>query len=407
MAACKSGAASRKANNDANGFPTYQYECRQGTDNGGTFIALYDNYGGAPSLSYRQAFRYDGPVCGGLQPRQGELQLDTTSTQRACDGSCEYAMTSGDQDSNGLGQSIMRGTWTPTGHQCSTSSPGFDGSPQPPPANLCAKGSCMNPNNGDVCSYDATGKQMCVGGPIAQGPGGACTGSDAGAICAGQKPPLPTPPQLSQINDPATEITGSDHYTHTSTPTDGGLPIVTPINVNTYGVGGPQQSPTTSGQTGADKGPPKGPASGSSAGTSNTAAGGGDCSSPPMMTGDAALAMIARQEWLARCGPDKTDKNNNGQPDWTEVTDSDGDRYGVTDTNPSSVFQEKTVDMTQVDQTSWAGNTCPDIGTAEVFGQQWTAADPELFCAWLAKVRACILVFGAIAAATILALGSR
>lgn len=343
--------------------------------------------------------------CKTASPRHGFIELDTNATGFACDGQCSYALTEGDQTSNGLGQSVMSGTWTPTGGHCSAPTPGFgDGAPQPP--NLCGNASCIKPG-GDVCSKDSKGNSMCVDGPTATGPGG-CSGTDAGAICAGPKPPLPTPPQLTQITDPATEITGSDHYTQQTTSTGGGLPIVTPIVVNTYGVGGSQDSPTTSGQTAGDKGPP--PASSSSTGTkpqANTAAGGGDCGSPPAMTGDAALAMIARQEWLARCGPDKADKNGNGQPDWTEVTDADSERYGTTDTNPSSVFQDKDVTLDKVDQTSWAGNSCPDIGTAEVFGQQWTAADPMLFCAWLAKVRAVILVFGAIAAATILALGSR
>ncbi|MBT2117208.1 hypothetical protein KK141_09235 [Dyella sp. LX-66] len=417
-ASCYAAMMQAVARNEANiqaGWPYYHRDNVSGQcDSGGGCTAYLDyHYGNtAPGIAGRDTPQFACAAgeqpnppdpCKTAAPRYGYVEYDGTATAQACDGQCAYALIEGDGSSNGQGQSVMSGKWKPTGAHCSGTSPGFgDGAPEPP--NLCGTASCMKPGSGDVCAKDRAGNGMCVPGPVATGPGG-CTGTADGAICAGPKPPLPTPPQLTQITDPATEVTGNDHYTQQTTSTGGGLPIVTPINVVTYGVGGAQDSPTSSGQQAGDKGPA--PASSAGNKPSNTASGGGDCGSPPAMTGDAALAMIARQEWLARCGPDKADKNGNGQPDWTEVTDADSERYGTTDTNPSSVFQDKDVTLDKVDQTSWAGNSCPDIGTAEVFGQQWTAADPMLFCAWLAKVRAVILVFGAIAAATILALGSR
>ena len=174
-------------------------------------------------------------------------------------------------------------------------------------------------------------------------------------------------------------------------------------NVTTNVFTGSPKTGVSSGQKPGDQGP----APASTAPTPpNSGSGGGDFGSPPVMGGDPAIGMIARQQWLTRCGPDKSDKNNNGQPDWTEVSDSDGDKYNA-GTAPSTgdVFKSESTGTEGLDQSSWAGNTCPDLGTVQVFGTSWTP-DTTLFCRWIAIIRAVVLLAGAVASCLILARAS-
>lgn len=275
------------------------------------------------------------------------------------------------------------------------------------PPKTCSGGSCYDPVSDKFCATSG-GQQFCVSASAATGSDvagnatptkGGCASSGDSTICAGSPsaPAPPSPPQ-SPIADPPTSVTNVDQYTQANSKTGANVPV----SVVTYT--NPGGAPTTSGQQSGDVGPAPSSSTGSKPG--NGASGGGDCGSPPAMTGDAALAMIARQQWLTRCGPDKTDKNGNGQPDWTEVGSSDGDQYNVPTTDASGVFQEKQVGTEQLDQSSWAGNTCPSLGSVEMWGTDF-APDSELLCQHLHTLRAIILLFAAITAAKILAMGNR
>lgn len=269
--------------------------------------------------------------------------------------------------------------------------------PKNPMPKTCGGGSCYDPATDTYTAVDANGNQISVPGSAARGSSGSCISSGDTTLCAGS-PGAPKPPG-DKVPDPSTAIRNSDNYTQADQNTGANQNVT----VNTYTNQGGQGS--TSGQKPGDSGP----ASSSSSPNpdkGNSASGGGDCGSPPVMGGDAALAMIARQQWLTRCGPDKSDKNGNGQPDWTEVSDSDGDQYNVTPVKPSDVFKNETADVSSVDQTSWAGNTCPDLGSAEVFGTSWTP-DTTLFCRYLAYIRAAVLLAGAIVSVLILAGGAK
>ncbi len=267
---------------------------------------------------------------------------------------------------------------------------------QPSPK-ACGGGSCYDANTDTWYALDGSGNQISVSGNAARSPGGSCISSGNATLCAGTPTaPSPMPPPSTPITDPPSQVRSSDKTMQINPVT--GLPVtVTTVTYSTPG------GTTSSGQKPGDQGP----ASSSTAPTPpNTANGGGDCGSPPVMGGDAALAMIARQQWLTRCGPDKADKNGNGQPDWTEVKDSDGDQYNTPTVNQGDVFKSETIDASNLNQSSWAGNTCPDLGTAQVFGTSWTP-DTTLFCRWLLFIRGAVLLGAAILSCLILAGGGK
>ncbi|GAA0708505.1 hypothetical protein ISN75_10665 [Dyella marensis] len=60
----------------------------------------------------------------------------------------------------------------------------------------------------------------------------------------------------------------------------------------------------------------------------------------------------------------------------------------------------------KLDQSSWAGNSCPDLGSVEVWGTDFRP-DSDMLCQHLHVLRSIILLFAAIASAKILSMGSR
>lgn len=158
---------------------------------------------------------------------------------------------------------------------------------------VCGTDSCYNPASDQYCASSG-GSQFCVSGSTARATAGGCGGSNSVA-CAGS-PTAPLPP-ASKIPDPATQVVGSDQYTQADPNTGATLPVI----VNIYKAPTATADPS-SGQQAGDSGPA--PAS-SSPSNPSTYSGGGNCNSPPVCTGDAAMCGIARQQWLARCDANK------------------------------------------------------------------------------------------------------
>lgn len=153
---------------------------------------------------------------------------------------------------------------------------------------VCDGGSCYNPGTDQYCA-SAGGSQYCLAGATARDSVGGCSGS-AAVLCGGSpSPPLPPP---SKVSDPATQIDGTSHVTQADPSTGATLPVV----VNIYS-GNATAGPVTSGQTSSDSGP----APASSTASPSSYAGGGDCNSPPVCTGDAVMCGISRQQWLTMC----------------------------------------------------------------------------------------------------------
>jgi hypothetical protein len=177
--------------------------------------------------------------------------------------------------------------------------------------------------------------------------------------------------------------------------------------VNNYGTG---NAPTSSGQQPGDDGPAPASSSPSPGDDKDkgSASGGQDCNTPPVCQGDAPTCMVVSQQWLTRCKPDWYDKDGDGEPDWVgKGMDLPG--VGVPDpVDPTSVVSsDDGASVGSIDQSSWAGTTCPQLPDLELFGKSITYGDQAMFCDWLAKLRAVFLLVGAFVAARILASGGK
>ena len=195
----------------------------------------------------------------------------------------------------------------------SSPSPAIPNAPTPAPTTnqpspkACGGGSCYDPNTDSYIAVDGDGNQLSIPANTARGASGGCASSASATLCAGSpSPPSPQPPPTTPITDPPSMVKSVDKTMQVNPVT--GVPVtVTTVTYSTPG------KTTTSGKSAGDQVP----APASTAPTPpNTASGGGDCGSPPVMGGDAALAMIARQTWLLRCSEagQVTDDSNTTVP---------------------------------------------------------------------------------------------
>lgn len=210
--------------------------------------------------------------------------------------------------------------------------------PPPPPATpptadppkLCGGESCYDPKANQYCAQGDSG-QICVPAPPASGAsGGSCASGGDATICAGS-PQAPKPPP-AKVPDPPTQTQGTDNYT-AANPTTGDKYNTT---VTTYTTG---PGSTSSGASSGDTQPAHSSSSGGGSGDGDdtkgdktSASGGGDCSNPPHVEGNAALDLIARQTWLVRCdGGDSNDADKTLPGLADGVPDSAGTSAGVKD----------------------------------------------------------------------------
>lgn len=341
--------------------------------------------GGAPGqVSCSRSFTPSGAPT--LNPYSG--QWETFGTLAASSSLCGSGASDG-------GWTKSDGT-TAENVPTNTPPPVADAPPPPDPPKLCGGGSCYDPKSDTACAV-VGGGQVCVSGAAGRSPAGACVSSSGGSICSGSPTaPLPGAPPASPISDPATEIKSTDKLTQADPVTGQNKTVTT--NVYT-----PGNTPAESGAGEGDSQPPtQDPDKGS-------ASGGQDCNSPPICSGDAPTCAVVNQVWLSRCGApkdDKSDKNGNGQPDWTEVQPGDDAQYATDDTPASSVFSTETTGVENIDQTSWAGNTCPTLPVVTVFGHPWSF-DQNLFCQWLAMIRPIFLLVCGFIAIKITASGGK
>jgi hypothetical protein len=149
--------------------------------------------------------------------------------------------------------------------------------------------------------------------------------------------------------------------------------------------------------------PPTDPCSGSACVPAGDSSGGLDCASPPVSTGDKLLAAVIYQQWLARCGPDKSDLDADGQPDWTRPSQGDrGDPDDGQDGEPG--LSRLTVSTSLLDTGGIVGGgSCPQFGVLDFgkFGQ--VSLDGQAWwCTLVSLIRAVVLMMGAFTAVRIL-----
>lgn len=278
--------------------------------------------------------------------------------------------------------------------------------PKNPAPKTCGGGSCYDPTNDNFCAV-ADGVQVCVPGGPARGdngganagtpngnPPGACSSSASATVCAGS-PTAPLPP-VANVPDPPTQVVSNDTYTQANPVT--GSPIV--VHTTTYNSG--NASSAASGPSSGQQSGDSGPASSSSSPSPGSASGGGDCGSPPVCSGDAPTCMVVTQSWLQRCGTSKSDADGDGMPDWV-TKGLDGVGPPVADTPVGSVVKTETTNSSVIDESGWAGNTCPQLPTLTLLGNEMTFGDQTLFCKWLSVLRGVFLLICAFISARILA----
>lgn len=163
--------------------------------------------------------------------------------------------------------------------------------PLPAVPKICDSFACFDPSNNSVCT--STG-----GGTVCNpGPGMGCVSDSEGTICrsAPNQPaaPLPPAPPVSPISDPPSQLVDSTKVQQVDSTT--GLPIVTAITVYSGGTSTP-----SSGATSGDSKPPASSSSSPSA-AKGTYAGGTNCDTPPVCSGDAVMCGASRTQWATTC----------------------------------------------------------------------------------------------------------
>lgn len=216
-----------------------------------------------------------------------------------CVAGCKLARTTNEGTSCVDGKCVTRGARNYSGDQCSADpvqpdyqppvapDEGLDKPETERPKEWCNQAAnltmCVN-EKGEHCATASTGRRICWQ------PGETGTRTDQNTQQEKQPGPTHTPPPLTLPNgDTLTQTAGPVRVDHTR---PNGVTNVTNVTNYTTGSGanaGPRNSGQNSDGTGQeDK-------------NGNSASGGGDCKAPPVVSGDAAMNMVANQAWATRC----------------------------------------------------------------------------------------------------------
>lgn len=227
---------------------------------------------------------------------------------------------------------LFSGSWHATGGTCTVGEDGDwsadDGvapsNPRPAPASTpaeppraCGGGSCVTPD-GRACIVTEGGTQYCTPtGSADPSSNSACYSDGSSTVCAGNKPPLPNPPPITPVGDPATDIVSSDHY---GTMSPNGSTSTTTVNNYTGGSTSGAKPGDVQGGTGTAGGDTGGGGTGTGSGNGDdpgagSFSGGTDCTTPPVCTGDAVLCGTARSNWALLCKLHKDVGSDDPKPD--------------------------------------------------------------------------------------------
>ena len=231
-------------------------------------------------------------------------RLVSTGDSSSCVASCEFkplsASTTQRMSASGGLQEAVSGEWQTTGNACASGTPqskltSMDAAQNPKPQEcipVSGQTVCQK-KNGDLCASASTGKQFCWK------PGETGTKTDGPDLQKRDAGNAAIPPNLNLTNgDTLTKIGNSATTTITTTINNTVVSTTTATTSNyktTNGTNASSGSDGGQGEPSTGSGAPKGDGKG------NSASGGGDCKTPPVVTGDAALAMVATQAWSTRC----------------------------------------------------------------------------------------------------------
>lgn len=376
-------------------------------------------------------------TCLSLNSQPGSPALSGVITRpfsERCVAGCKLAMTPKSGwctilGGVGGGATLCEGVFEYTGDSCSV---GPTDPQQPPvidkstePSEQCAPAGagqtmCIN-KQGQHCYTASTGKKICWS------PGETGQKSDGDTMQRREPGPTSTPPNPPKTKDGDTYNQNGQPITTTTTNGSTTVTTTTTNYTTQNGTDGDNQVPVTGSPTGKDDG--KDPTS---------ATGGGDCNTPPIVSGDAALGMVATQAWATRCAveagnaasvsgdisncsaPFTVEGSNanavklramraqicgDNQPGWTKgdapPLEGDSSSDGVEGhTRFGLRFSSDSLDTSDM----LGGGTCPSFSLT-FYGHTVSTAEFPAWCQALAILRGLILLFGAYTAVRIL-LGS-
>lgn len=363
-----------KAQNAGNGI---SYQCTtRGTTS--TMYFWYVPSGGGVYIAGSWSFctNDSGAICSA----RPSYQTSQPGNLTLCQAGCSYAPAPGKETwtvrgITGGSSAVGSGRMVPTGQTCGS---GPVEAADPKPADqavpkLCGGGSCVDTASGQACAVNGAGQQVCVKLPKGT-PGTCATGGDT-TLCAGN--PAPSPPN-PPITDPASQIASSDHFTQQAG--EGPINNNTVNNYNNTGNG------ANSGKGAGDVDGKGDKPDDQKKDDGTTASGGGDCTTPPMVEGSAALGMVARQAWLLRCA----EAGKGGDDSDTTVPGLDG--IGET---PGDGFKKEITVLDKLDVTGFGGGgTCPRLPDIDLGRFGHLSMNGDWWCDFLSKVGYVVLLVG-------------
>lgn len=321
--------------------------------------------------------------------------------------------------------SIRSGTWKPSGAVCSP----LDGEQKPEKkdefCHTTSSGHKVCKSKDKTCVTTQSGFRTCASdtgntkGHIETNKGR----TEATSISAPDTPPSPPinrPGEDWQQTGNSTNITNNTKNTGNTTN-------------NYYNNGKPNGNDTVPGDgsgpgAGGSNGGGNGEGEGGE-GQGNSATGGGDCKTPPVVTGDAALGMVATQAWATRCAVEAgasakvtgdigdcaspftvegdtpeahqlraTRAQRCSAPEWAKAGEGDGNNGNPHDgaegvDGPGN--STWTFDVDVLDTSGFGGGSCPQLGTLD-FGRFGAVAmdGATWWCPLIAGIRAVMLLMG-------------
>lgn len=432
-----------KATDDVARSPTLNRNptCRNKDASGTTYANSYwacTNYRNSGSSEWLSAFqctgRFDYPAGTTCSTRvDGDVGMinGTLYSGGVCDNGCKVTPNldpgtnfSMKESGNPNIISIRSGTWKATGAVCSP----LEGEQKPEKkdefCHTTSSGHTVCKGKDKTCVSTASGFRTCASdtgntkGHIETNKGR----TEATSISAPDTPPSPPanrPGEDWQQTGNSTNITNNTKNTGNTTN-------------NYYNNGKPNGNDTVPGD---GSGPGAGGSNGNGdkgeggEGQGNSATGGGDCKTPPVVTGDAALGMVATQAWATRCAVEagasakvtgdigdcaspftvEGDTPEAHQlramraercsaPDWAKAGAGDGntgnphDGAEGVDGPGNSTW---TFDVDVLDTSGFGGGSCPQLGTLD-FGRFGAVAmdGATWWCPLIAGLRAVMLLMG-------------
>ena len=380
-----------------------------------------------------------GSECAGRAQGDAGMINGTLTSSGVCDQGCKVVPNLDNRSDFSIRENgnpnaipIRSGTWKPTGDICQA-----DVAPKPEnkdeACHTTSSGHTVCKSKDKTCVSTASGFRTCA--TDASNSNGKTEANEARTEAASISAPSTAP--NAPTNRPGESWKpsgGGGSITNNNTGTTN--------NYNTYNNTG---SPNTGKPVGGDGSSGGGSGNGSGGGNGgsgnegegdgdgNSASGGGDCDTPPVVKGDAALGMVAMQTWATRCAVESNKGSSGGTvtgsvgdcnspfsvsgdsveanqlralrvslcvgPGWAKAGEGQGSGDNPHDGAEGIDGPGKSTwkfDTDVLDKSGFGGGTCPQLGTIELgrFGAI-SLDNTTWWCPLISALRAVMLLLGA------------